>query len=204
MARIDDYREARRLSVERLSAEPLEAICSRSGFGAEGGQVMIVPFLDRRYRIGYPDFTFLDAEDSDREVPIQEQVLILHYLEGRGAVAASGEWVAYREIPGATFYYSAFVKRAIDPLKKVFGERVEALSAPATRLGGLPVDAGDVGFEFNALPRVPMQVVLYAGDAEFPAEATILFDRTVEAYLSPEDAAWLAGMVVYRLIALSR
>jgi len=31
-----------------------------------------------------------------------------------------------------------------------------------------------------------------------------LFDETAGNYLSPEDAAWLAGMLVYRLIALSK
>ncbi|MEE4264173.1 MAG: DUF3786 domain-containing protein [Desulfobacteraceae bacterium] len=45
---------------------------------------------------------------------------------------------------------------------------------------------------------------MWEGDAEFPAEANILFDQTIGRILPPEDVAWLAGMVVYRLMALSR
>jgi hypothetical protein len=54
------------------------------------------------------------------------------------------------------------------------------------------------------LPAVPLQLILWEGDDEFPAEANILFDKTIGRILSPEDIAWLAGMVVYRLMALAR
>lgn len=204
MARIDDYQQARRLAIDTLASDALENICARSGYETADGKSIQIPFLDRSYRVTYPGFTFVDNDDGNREVPIQEQVLILHYLEGEGASSLSGRWIAYREIQGAAFYDSAFVKRAIDPLKKVFGNNVESLSTAAGKLGARTIDAGDAGFEMLPLPKVPLQLVLHAGDEEFPPEANILFDHTVERYLSPEDAAWLAGMVVYRLIALSR
>jgi hypothetical protein len=116
----------------------------------------------------------------------------------------SGNRVSYREIPGASFYFSAFVKRAIDPLKTVFGPNVTALVEAAKQLNGRPIEPGDVGFEFDVLPNVPLQLILYEGDDEFPAEANILFDQTIGVILSPEDIAWLAGMLVYRLIAISK
>lgn len=122
MARIDDYLEARRIAVNALNDQTLDAICNRSGYDSPDGQSLNIPFLDRRYRVRYPDFPFDDRDDPEREVPIQEQVLILHYLMGAGTPAPSGQWIAYREIPGAAFYNSAFVKRAIDPLKKVSAE----------------------------------------------------------------------------------
>jgi hypothetical protein len=48
-----------------------------------------------------------------------------------------------------------------------------------------------------------VRLILWAGDDEFPAEANIVFDENIAEILSPEDIAWLAGMVVYRLISLS-
>jgi hypothetical protein len=138
-------------------------------------------------------------------VPLQEQILILHYLQaGRQAALPSGAWVAYREIPGAAFYYAAFLKRAVDPLKKAFGQNLAGLRHAADRLNGVAVGFGDAGFDFRVFPKVPVRLIVHAGDDEFPAEATILFDRSIERMLSPEDIAWLAGMVVYRLISLSR
>jgi hypothetical protein len=202
MARIDDYVAAKKLAVEKLASESLEAIAARSGFEMDGAEVLLVPFLGKTCRVSWPEFDFEEAGDASKEVPIQEQVMILHYLLAPGG-AIIGSPVAYREVPGASFYFSAFVKRAVDPLKKAFGADVSLLEKAAGKLGGRAIDAGDAGFEFSVFPRVPIQLILWEGDEEFAPEANILFDETVGELLSPEDIAWLAGMLVYRLMGLS-
>jgi len=153
--------------------------------------------------VSSPLFEFQDQADSQKEIPIQEQVLILHYLMAAETPDLSGQWVSYREIPGASFYFGAFVKRAVDPLKKVFGQNISGFARAAEKLQARKIENGDAGFEFRMFPAVPLQLILWEGDDEFPAEANILFDETIGRILSPEDVAWLAGMVVYRLIALS-
>ena len=204
MARIDDYVNARKIAIETLSEQALTEISERSGFELEDENCLRVPFLNRVFRVRYPYFEFSDQTDADIEIPIQEQILILHYMLAPDAQPITAQWVAYREIPGASFYFSAFVKRAIDPLKYVFGQNLAGLSKAAALLNGRPIEPGDVGFEFDVLPNIPLQLILYAADEEFPAEANILFDRTIGEILSPEDIAWLAGMLVYRLIAISK
>ena len=203
MPRIDDYYNAAKIAIESLGKESSKDILKRSGFDDDGSG-MLVPFLNRIYRIAIPGFAFSDTALEPKDVPIQEQVLILHYLQARGLQLPTGNWIAYREIQGASFYFSAFVKRAIDPLKKTFGSNIPGLVTAAERLGGQAIPAGDAGFEFRLFPRIPVQLILWEGDAEFPAEANILFDETIGDILSPEDVAWLAGMLVYRLMALSR
>lgn len=204
MARVDDYFNAKKIAVEKLARETIDDIAAYSGFEKISDEKLQVPFLNRTYQVGYPEFDFSDTTDNAAQVPIQEQVLILHYMNAMRSIAPTGTWIAYREIPGASFYFSAFVKRAIDPLKKVFGRNVSAFTAAAKTLSGRPIDIGDAGFEFAVLPKVPLQLILHEGDDEFEPEANILFDSTAGEFLSPEDAAWLAGMVVYRLMALGR
>ncbi len=204
MPRIDDYINARKLAVEKLSPESFEKIAQRSGFEPSDGPSLHIPFLDRTYQVSYPHFEFEDQADNQKEIPLQEQVLILHYLMAAETPDLSGQWVSYREIPGASFYFGAFVKRAVDPLKKVFGQNISGFCQAAEKLQARKIENGDAGFEFQMFPAVPLQLILWEGDNEFPAEANILFDKTIGRILSPEDVAWLSGMVVYRLIALSR
>ncbi len=203
MPRIDDYYNAAKIAIETLTQGSPEEIIRRSGLNADVDGIL-VPFLNRTYCIGIPGFAFSDTASEPKDVPIQEQVLILHYLLAGSLQLPTGNWIAYREIQGASFYFSAFVKRAIDPLKKTFGSNIQGLVSVAERLGGQAIAAGDAGFEFRVLPRIPIQLILWEGDAEFPSEANILFDETIGDILSPEDVAWLAGMLVYRLMALSR
>jgi hypothetical protein len=204
MPRSDDYINARKIAIEKLSQEPFDVILKRSGYDSPGANTLIAAFLDRIYLIKYPLFDFEDQTDRTKDIPLQEQVLILHYLMAQTIPPLSGQWISYREIPGASFYFGAFVKRAVDPLKKVFGQNISAFSRAAEILHGNKIDSGDVGFEFRVMPAVPLQLIIWIGDQEFPAEANILFDRTIGQILLPEDVAWMAGMVVYRLIALSR
>jgi hypothetical protein len=203
MARIDDYLAARKLAIEKLAATPFEELLSRSGYVSSSEMTFTIPFLNRTYSVTYPDFAFTDVNNAASEVPIQEQVLILHYLATENPPKPTGTWVAYREIPGAGFYFSAFVKRAIDPLKKTFGHQTKILESAAAQLKASPIEAGDVGFELIAMPLVPVQMIIWEGDEEFEPEANILFDQKIGKILFPEDIAWLAGMIVYRLMALS-
>ena len=203
MPRIDDYINARKIAIEKLSQEPFDVILKRSGYESPDASTFLIPFLDRIYKVRYPQFEFEDQIDSGREIPLQEQVLILHYLMAPKMPLPTGQWISYREIPGASFYFSAFVKRAVEPLKKVFGQNPSGFTSSAEKLHGIKIDSGDAGFEFKILPNVILQLIIWSGDEEFPAEANILFDKTIGEALSPEDVAWLAGMIVYRLIALA-
>ncbi len=203
MARIDDYQQARDLAAQALAGEDIFEIARRAGFAAEEGRLINVPFLGRTYGISYPRFDFQDMHNPEAQVPLQEQVLLLHYLQGCKP-RLEGRWVAYREIPGAAFYFGAFVKRAVDPLKKVFGQNVAALQQAAAKLNAVPIETGSAGFRIDVLPYAPVQIIVWEGDEEFPAEANILFDAAVGDYLSPEDVAWLASLSVYRLMALAR
>jgi len=204
MPRIDDYINARKLAREELSGIPFEVILKRSGFASPSQHTFQAPFLDRTYLISYPQFEFSERAAGEKEIPLQEQVLILHYMMAPVVPPPTHRWIAYREIPGAGFYFAAFVKRAVDPLKKVFGDNLAGFSRAARKLRAQEIESGDAGFEFSVLPAVPLQLILWAADDEFSAEASILFDKNIGRILSPEDIAWLAGMVVYRLMALAR
>ena len=56
---------------------------------------------------------------------------------------------------------------------------------------------------FGLCPRVPVTLVVWAGDDEFEPTAKILFDHSIPHYLTTEDIAWVSGMIVYRLMRLA-
>lgn len=210
MAKIDDYTQALELGIEDLVSRDPEEVAGFAGAGVrreqEGRPHLSMAFLNRMLKVSWPGFeiTFEDGE----EVSIQQRVLIVHYLGGAcraGGPLPTGEWVAYQEIPDGRFYLDAFQKRAKNPLVQGFGERPEPLLEIASlAYGADPFDYGDVSVTFTALPRVPMALILWKGDDEFPPEGNILFDRTIASFLSAEDIAWLAGMAVYPLIGMLR
>ena len=99
----------------------------------------------------------------------------------------------------------AFQRRAKLPLIQTFGGDPELLIRLANELlGADPSDQGDYSVIVQALPWVPIALILWRGDDEFPPEGNILFDRSITRFLSAEDIAWLAGMVIYPLIGVAK
>jgi hypothetical protein len=137
-------------------------------------------------------------------IPLAEKVIVLHYLLTARGEGSRNNLVTFREVPGGAFYYPAFLKRARDPLVRVFGLQPERLAGCGRQLGAERADVGDASITLRPLPRVPMTVVLWKGDNEFAPEGSILFDGSVGTYLPTEDIAMLSGMVVYRLIRINQ
>jgi len=207
MPRIDDYKQARDLARKQLLHANPDLVARFSGAtitgGKESGMILSLLFLNRRIAVTWGDFR-MSFEGSNEEVPIQQQILLLHYLQGAwasGGAVSSEEWISFQEVPDGRFYVDAFQRRAKVPLIQAFGSKPEHLPRVAAEIyNAMPFDRGDFSVVVQVLPLVPVALVLWKGDEEFPPEGNILFDRTISKLLSAEDIAWLAGMVVYPLV----
>ncbi|MDY6881353.1 MAG: DUF3786 domain-containing protein [Thermodesulfobacteriota bacterium] len=207
MARIDDYKAAAELAWQSLKGKDVELVARLSGGrlerGSRQGVGITLTFLNKNLHIGWPDMAF-SVEGSDDEPPLQEQVLVLHYLVGSNGPLTPGDWISFQQVPDGRFYMDAFMKRARDPMVSAFGERPETLVQLAEKVYKTrPLDYGDFSIVVQALPHVPVALILWKGDEEFPPDGSILFDESISGILSAEDIAWLAGMTVYPLIGMA-
>ena len=206
MARIDDYKTARALAVAELTQRNPQGVASRSRavyFFEEGLEGLIVPYFGQPRRVTWPEVTVASVE-GEGELPLTEQILILHYLENTSGAEPEGANVDFKQVPQGSFYWSAFVSRAQKPLLMTFGNAPDFYLQVATAMGGSPQPFGDAAARFLAFPLVPITHVLWRGDEEFDPEASILFDATIPEHLPTEDIAALAGASVYRLMAAAR
>jgi hypothetical protein len=196
------------LAAREIAKVNLHRICSLSGAAciedSKGSPLITIPFIRQEHVVRLePEVDVLRKDDSD-PVPIPEKILILHYLLTARGDSLKRNWITFREIPEGVFYYSAFLKRARDPLVRTFGPEPQRLLRCGAQIGAEPDQLGDVSITLKALPRIPVTVVLWRGDDELPPEGSILFDESVASYLPTEDIAVLSGMVVYRLIRVSQ
>ncbi len=210
MARIDDFKQAKALSKEELLNYDPEVIARYSGveLKKEGNELkaLCLNFLNRNIIISWPemDFTY---ETGDGEIPLQQQAFLLHYLNGaclKEGIKPAGEWVSYQDIPDGRFYMDAFIKRAKTPLIQTFGLNAKKMVDIASKAyNAETLDLGDYSVKVKALPLVPVALLIWEGDDEFPPDGNLLFDKTVSEILSAEDIATLAGIVVYPMIGMA-
>ncbi len=205
MARVDDYQMSLDLAAKELAGQDPAQVASRSGaqWDEQDGALRL-DYYGRPLRVAWQPFSVAAADDGPA-LPLAEQALVAHYLARADGALPSGEWITFREVEAGEFYWSAFVKRAKDPLVKFFGARPGLLLELAPKVGGAPDQTtGDVAAVVQAFPRVSFLLVLWEGDEEFPAEGNVLMDRQVGHYLSTEDVALAAGLPIYKMMALAR
>ena len=206
MPRVDDFLNALVLAREKLPARDPEVICLNAGaefLPLNSGGKIVLPFFLKPVDITYPEGQ-VEYEDREAKLSLQEQGLILHYLLGAQAMPLTNEPITFREIPSGEFYYQPFLKRAQVPLVQTFGSDHELFRKAGHKLGGIDAKMGDASLVFRPFPRIPITLILWKEDEEFPPEGNILFDGSIKHFLGGEDIAFLAGTVVYKLMAIAK
>ena len=130
-----------------------------------------------------------------------EKLILLHYIARSDGIRTSGNMVTFREIPEGAFYFPSFHDRVLKPFLESFGGSPEKLREKGRALGWKEGGLGDISFETNALPLVPVRFVLWLGDEELAPEAGMLFDSTIKNHLHTEDIALLAEQALGILTA---
>jgi len=206
MPRVDDFKNALSMARELFSRRNPGEAARRGGAGIEtsGGETSIrLRFFEKELVIRHPEGTMVYPREGTAP-SLPEQILVLHYLQGESASPVTGKTIAFREIPSGEFYYEPFLRRAQVPLVKTFGQASGKFMELAQRAGGQRSSLGEAAVTFWPFPKIPITLILWPGDEEFPPDGNILFDSSIGDFLAGEDIALLAGMVVYRLMALAR
>ena len=191
----DPFAEPSRILRERDAAD----IAESAGVPYEGGEFRVA-FLRWNLYVSHPDLQFR-APDFLNTFVIR--LLTLLYLANARAKPLANQWVPYRELKDGLFYVKTFADTVEDRLCRRFGDDLEALREACLELGGREVEQGDLGMVLNTFPRLPLLIILWKGDEEFPPNARILFDASATSYLNAFELRMLCGEVVGRLINLA-
>ena len=152
------------------------------------------------YTAVWPELVFRDEEDNVCANVMQ--AALLHYLELADGSPLTDHWVSLRELPNGAFYERAFQGYSGNRLMRVFRNDLTGLREAARQLSGESLSIGDAAFRFWALPRIPLAIVYWAGDEEFPAAAQVLFDASACSYHDLEMLAHLGQTICGKLIAV--
>jgi hypothetical protein len=196
-----NYLQSFNLACATIRGMDLEQRARKAGAEyqrVEDGEKITLEFFSERYQISCPQIEFYSP--SKRTVSLVTRILLLHYLIRADGSPMTGKWVGYKDIPGGLLYASVFARRVTDPLVRRFGRSAKGFKEAGIRLRGETAGVGDASFILKAFPFIPIQYVLWEGDDEFPPAAQLLFDASVDHYLSLEDIVVLGQITTGRLI----
>jgi len=193
------YELAYNLAREQLLGIGVEELCHKAGAQSIDSRKIIVEYLNQSYLVALPSGE-ISLRDSEEQVPLKDKILILHYLTLAKGTPATNKLIVFKQLPGCASYFAVFNQWAVTPLLDNFGSKPELLIGLAPKLGGHKTGYGDVSVTINAFPRVPITLILWRGDDEFPHRGNIVFDSNISDYLPTEDIRDLCATIVWKLI----
>ena len=111
------------------------------------------------------------------------------------------EWVSFKDLRRNSHFLNVnyFASDTESTTAKHFEGRLDELFKASEAMGGIPCKTEisyDLSMQFAALPRVSLLLLFNDGDEEFPAQCSVLFQKSAEFFLDPESlamtGAWLA------------
>ena len=69
------------------------------------------------------------------------------------------------------------------PFARKFSGNLDRLRDACRSFGGVPLTQGDLSYEFQAFPQIPVRLVFWDADEDFPAQAQALVRQTVTDYV---------------------
>jgi len=151
------------------------------------------------YRVyPYPSVIECDKEKHERLHPYFS-LFIVHYLLEAKEIELADQWISEKDIPGGSTFFRGPHEIPTTLITDHFGDDIDGFKDRCEQLMGRPLSLADAAFVFEIAPRIPVAVLYWRGDDEFPPDSKILYDRTINVHLASDIIYALAVGVCERL-----
>jgi hypothetical protein len=143
------------------------------------------------------------AESSeDRAAGYSQQLCILAYLVNAKDLPAADRLVSVEKLDPGGFFFRGSHRLPVEKLAGAFGSDPPLLHKAGRILNAVPRAFGDASIELSVLPRIPVTLVIWAADEEFPARASILFDQNATMQLPLDVLFAAAGLTINVVLSI--
>ncbi len=126
-------------------------------------------------------------------------LFMIHYLLNSKEIQISNEWISEKDIPGGTTFFRGPHEIPTNLISLRFSNDINEFKERCEQLDGIPLNMADATYSFKITPRIPVAVLYWRGDDDFPTESKILYDRTITEHLASDIIYALAVGICERL-----
>jgi hypothetical protein len=119
---------------------------------------------------------------------------ILCYLISAKDILMSGKLLQPANLKGGHIFFKGTHILPLDKLASKFGNDPGGFLKRGRDLGGKELNYGDAAVQLFPFPRIPVVIILWREDEEFPPRVDLLFDSTCESHLAL-DILWSVAMM---------
>ncbi len=139
---------------------------------------------------------------SDPSVPPHHaffDLFIIYYLLLPQDITPRGEWISEKDLPGGTTFFRGPHLLPTSLISERFANDLQGFCDCCKRLGGTKLNLADAAYSFTITKDIRVAVLYWTGDEDFPADAKILYDKSISEPLPLDIVFALAFEVCTRI-----
>ncbi len=189
-------------SIKRVDPITIAEMSDCEYRGGDGVPRLVVPFLHSWFVLDLLPYRVRAEHANIDTLPMK--VLVLQHLvtaaENQGtAVKVMNQWIDCRSLQHGAFLGAHFAKATMENLTNFFNQDYDQQMAGALKWGGKPLNMADSGFVFKFFPRLPVALINWRADDEFPSYSKILYDVSASNYMPVHGLTTLTDFLIHRL-----
>ncbi|MDR3356918.1 MAG: DUF3786 domain-containing protein [Spirochaetaceae bacterium] len=182
----------------------------RLGFDREADGALAVDFLGRRWRISHNGVEAVTGKDTDDGVfEVNTRSVLGYYALSEADCEPEMDFYPINHFSHGIFEgggagYGDGLARLF---REATGGEYKRFAAGAERLGLVfekEREPGKYVWSYRLFPKLPVKVVYYEGDEDFPSDIKVLYDRTAPIFFKFEPLAVLSNCFIQALCHAAR
>lgn len=180
--------------LDRIGRMDIGVVHAKLGITWDG-QSAEIPLFGRKYQVSAQWI----RDERGRRPELAVCVILCKYiLMCPDTTPTAREPATFKDFRDAAPLVHFFNNEVEGAIARRFAGRPSDLETACRKIGGQPHIADlayQLKYRFTGLPRIPLVLLFNDADDEFPAQCTILFERSVQHYLDMESLAMLGGVL---------
>jgi hypothetical protein len=208
---ISGYRRIYLDLLPALSQCDLAESAGRLGFKALANGEVSARFCGREYLINSAGVHSADGQpiNVNERAELNSCSVLIYYMLSSASGEPERVFVPVYLLTGTKIagHRSPVQGSTDDPLLNEFSRDYDKFQAAALKLGGVSEGSlkdGGKSWIFEVLPKIPMRVVYYDADEDFPVDVKLFLDGGARRFLGAECLSVLSSCFTHALVEAAR
>ncbi|ETR73949.1 MAG: hypothetical protein OMM_00567 [Candidatus Magnetoglobus multicellularis str. Araruama] len=181
-----------------LSEHAPEDICARA----------LCKYVDDRYIIGVWGIDYAVDPVAKTIEPINGNgykphayfyLFIIYYLLYAKHIKIIDKWISEKDMPGGTTFFRGPHEIPTRLITDMCQNDIQLFKKACEDLNGTALKEADAAYRFSITPHIPVAVLYWIGDDDFPPEGKILYDKSITSHLTLDMVFSLAIEICTRI-----
>lgn len=196
----DHYELLRKQWQTQILTLPPKSLVQKLPFLIPEENFIRIPYMNKHYILSLHAGVITEADrQSTIELYDELNIMTLLWYSRPGAVL-SGQWCPFYALKNASPFADAFRRSNMEPFARYFHRQADLLRKTLISLGAAEISGADVAFVYYVFPCIPVMILFWNGDDEFPSQVNFLFDKNATDFIHVESIVTITSRLEARIL----